>query len=207
MGHVAAPVDGRTPQFLAAKNRRGLFSFLICIMVTGMSHFIRRSRFWLFVFLLALPQFVRATDIIVTTNSDAVGVNGSFRQALQFNASLGGGNNILFSNTVTGTILLLQGELVVDHDVTIIGPGAKVLAINGNHATRVIHINGNFNVGISGLTITNGSSATGGSGILGDNGNLTMSDCAIIGNSNSGGQGGGINKSSGNTTLINCLIM
>jgi len=40
-----------------------------------------------------------AMDIVVTTNADSG--NGSLRQAIQFNASGGGGNTISFSNTVT----------------------------------------------------------------------------------------------------------
>jgi hypothetical protein len=121
-----------------------------------------------------------AMDIVVSTNSDVAGVNGSLRQAIQFNAFLGGGNNILFSNTVTGTILLSQGELLIDHDVNISGPGAMKLAVNGNQASRVFHVISNITVNISGLTITNGSSSSGGSGILGDTGNasLTVHDCA-----------------------------
>ena len=148
-----------------------------------------------------------AVNIVVSTNSDAVGVNGSLRQAIQFNAFLGGGNTILFSNIVTGTISLAQGELLIDRDVTIIGPGAKVLAINGNRVTRIFHITNNVAVNLSGLTITNGVSAAGGGGILGDNGSATLSvsDCAISGNVSTG-SGGGINRLSGVTTLLNCLI-
>ena len=56
---------------------------------------------------------------------------------------------------LSGTILLTSGELQVTHNVTIDGPGAANLAVNGNATFRVFD---NFasNVTISGLTITNG---------------------------------------------------
>src|SRR5258708_39717197 len=83
---------------------------------------------------VACPQRGGAMDIVVANNADSG--NGTLRQAIQFNESLGGGNAIVFSNVVTGTITLTnpQGELFISKDVTITGPGAKVLAINGNNA-------------------------------------------------------------------------
>ena len=84
---------------------------------------------------LLLPRYAAAIDILVTTNADSG--NGTLRQAIQFNESLGGGNTIVFSNTVTGTINLTNalGELLITKDVTIVGPGARVLAVSGNNST------------------------------------------------------------------------
>jgi hypothetical protein len=54
---------------------------------------------------------------------------------------------------VSGTILLTSGELQINHNVTINGPGAGNLAVNGNATFRVFE---NFasKVTISGLNIT-----------------------------------------------------
>jgi fibronectin-binding autotransporter adhesin len=87
--------------------------------------------------LLATPS--GAIDIIVSTNADSG--NGSLRQAIQFNAALGGGNTILFSNRVTG-IISLTSELLISTNVTIVGPEPGVLTVSGNNATRVFNITG-----------------------------------------------------------------
>lgn len=67
---------------------------------------------------------------------------------------------------MTGTITLSAG-LLVDDSITISGPGANVLAVNGNAATRVFLIGSGKTVGISGLTVTNGKAVSvNGGGLL-----------------------------------------
>ena len=89
----------------------------------------------------------QAANLLVynTNNSGA----GSLRQAIADNTALGGGNTIIFSNVVAGTITLTSGELLITKNVTILGPGANVLAVNGNFpntTNRVFHINNVTNV-------------------------------------------------------------
>jgi hypothetical protein len=116
------------------------------------------------------------------------------------------GDTITFSNIVTGTITLTNGEVLVDKNVTIQGPGAKVLAISGNAASRVFRIT-NATANVSGLTITNGNAGTGdGGGILNDHATLTVTRCVLAGNAANGGGalGGGIangTRTSGSATL------
>src|SRR5262249_43093704 len=103
---------------------------------------------------------------------------GSLRDAL---ASANDGDTI-DATGVSGTILLTSGELQIIHGVTINGPGAGTLAVNGNGSSRVFE---NFvphvTVTISGFTITNGR---GRGAVL--NGSpfatLTVSNCTISGN-------------------------
>ena len=72
----------------------------------------------------------------------------------------------------------------MDQDVTISGPGANNLAVDGNAQSRVFYINPGKTVTISGLTITNGNVTNdGGGGIYNDGGALTLSDCTVSGNS------------------------
>jgi hypothetical protein len=99
-----------------------------------------------------------AAELLVYNNSDATS-SGSLRQAVNDNNAAGGGNTIVFSNTVTGTILLTNpaGQLLITKDVTIVGPGAKVLAISGNLAHRVFYVS-NCTANISGCR---GASKTG----------------------------------------------
>src|SRR6266446_4297115 len=105
---------------------------------------------------------------------------------------------------VSGTILLISGELQIIHNVTINGPGAASLVVNGNATFRVFE-NFGSTVTISGLTVTNGFDATGngGGGILNEGGltlrnSIISNSASLVGNDN----GGGLNNSSGATLAV-----
>src|SRR6266446_3031124 len=83
-----------------------------------------------------------ATTITVTSTADSGA--GSLRDAL---ASASDGDTIDFS--VTGTITLTSGQLVVNNSLTISGPGAANLAVNGNAASRIFYISSGKTVTIS----------------------------------------------------------
>lgn len=103
----------------------------------------RTTRFALGVLLfcaVAIP--VHATTITVTNTND--GGPGSLRQAL---INVNDGDTINFA--VTGTISLTSGELLVDKSVTISGPGAANLALDGDATSRVFHIGPGKTVSIS----------------------------------------------------------
>jgi hypothetical protein len=109
---------------------------------------------------------------------------------------------------VSGTILLTSGELQIRHNLTINGPGAGNLAVNGNATFRVFE---NFasKITISGFTITNGfvnDNINGGGGIL-NHGGLTLSECIV---SDSGAfifrSGGGIFSDGSMLTVTNTVI-
>src|SRR5438132_7839156 len=120
----------------------------------------------------------RPATVITVTNTNDSGP-GSLRQAL---ADANDGDTIDFA--VTGTIGLTSGELLVDKAITISGPGAENLAVNGNAKNRVFHVTGG-NVTISGLTITNGDASgnvLGGGGIYNDHSTLTVDNSTISGN-------------------------
>jgi Right handed beta helix region len=139
-------------------------------------------------------------DIIVVTNTNDSGP-GSLRDAL----AIANDGDTIDATGVSGTILLTSGELQITHNVTINGPGAVNLAVNGNTASRMFE---NFasDVTISGLTITNGlppiADNNGGGGIL-NHGELTLSD-SIVSNSVafSNSSGGGIFCDAGGTLTI-----
>lgn len=85
-------------------------------------------------------------------------------------------NLINFQNGLTGTILLTLGQLVPSSNMTIQGPGARVISVNGNDASRVFLIatpllGGDITVNISGLNITNGTAFPVG-GLAGDGGGI-----------------------------------
>ncbi len=138
-------------------------------------------------------QIAHATTITVMNLNDSG--PGSLRQAL---SDANDGDTIDFSVTTPATITLSAGELGVVKSITIAGPGAANLTVDGNHASRVFEITSNSTVTISGLTITNGSvsGSPGGGGIYNNGAVLTVSNCTISGNS--ADFGGGI---SNNATL------
>ena len=84
---------------------------------------------------------------------------------------------------VTGTITLTSGGLVIDKNVTISGPGADQLSIDGNQAQFcVFGIFPGKTVTISGLTISNAEASL----LCNEQGTLTVSDCAITSSSYQG---------------------
>ncbi len=96
--------------------------------------------------------------------------------------------------SVTGTIALSGGPLVISGTATINGPGAHRLTIDAQHGSRVFSISPNSTVAISSLSLINGramgaGTAGGGGGILNDRATLTIRDCTLSGNEAAGGGG------------------
>src|SRR5438477_94942 len=94
------------------------------------------------------------------------------------------GDSINFAASVTGTITLAQGEMLIQQSMTIVGPGAKVLSLSGNNVTRIFEIKNGFTASISGLTLTNGYVDNAGStetiregGAILNHGTLTVAEC------------------------------
>ncbi len=133
---------------------------------------------------LAGPPANRASTITVTTTADSG--PGSLRAAL---ASAGDGDTI-DCTFVSGVIVLTGGQLLVTNTVAILGPGARVLTINGNYpntTNRVFRIGAGKTVTLANLTITNGSARAGGDvrggAIYNDRATLVVSNCVLSGNS------------------------
>ena len=119
---------------------------------------------------VAIP--VHAATITVTNTNDSG--PGSLRQAL---ANANNGDTINFA--VTGTISLFSGELVIGKNVTIAGPGANQLSIDGGQelgSPYTFAVVSGKTVTISGLTITGD-----GGGIRNDDAILTVSNCVVSG--------------------------
>ena len=139
-------------------------------------------------------------DIITVTNTNDSGP-GSLRDAL---AIANDGDTITFE--VSGTIALTTGELMVNSSITISGPGADNLAVNGNAKSRVFYIAPDTAVSISGLSITNGNVPfDNGGGIYNDGTVLILDNCTISGNSAQGG-GGIYNNATAQNGSVTLLI-
>src|SRR6266567_4302486 len=114
------------------------------------------------------------------------------------------GDTINFSLPANSIINLTSGELSINKNLTINGPGANLLTLSGNNSVRVFNIGSagqNISVTISGLTIAKGNASDVGGGIVNQSvGILTITGCAI--SNNTAGSGGGIYKSNGGTVTI-----
>ncbi|HMO84899.1 MAG TPA: right-handed parallel beta-helix repeat-containing protein, partial [Lacipirellulaceae bacterium] len=93
------------------------------------------------------------------------------------------GETINFS--VAGTIELTLGNLAINKNLTIAGPGAAQLTLDAGGASRAVSVAQGVTSTISGMTITGASSSA-----IYVNGDLTLRDSVVTGNS--GGNGAGI---------------
>jgi hypothetical protein len=132
------------------------------------------------------------------TNLKDDGSSGSLRSAI---ANTQSGGTVDFAAGLTGVITLTGGELLIDKNLTVQGPGARAVAINGNSRGRVFEIASNTGVTISGLTIAggqitgDGTDAFGG-GVL-NNGALHLNSCVVSGNAVKVIHGGGSKSATG----------
>jgi hypothetical protein len=116
---------------------------------------------------------------------------GSLRQALLDTPA---GGTVDFQPGLSGTITLTTGQLTLDKDLTIAGPGASVLTVSGNGAFRVFEVTSGVTAALSGLTIAGGrvTGTNNGGGIYND-GTLTVTASTLSGNA--ADLGGGIHNS------------
>jgi hypothetical protein len=140
---------------------------------------------------LTVDQPASPVTITVTNPNDSG--PGSLRQAI---ADATPESMINFDDSVFGTpqtITLTSGQLVIDKNLTINGPGAGLLAISGSNASRVFYINGGVTAALDGITIRGGSVNEAGGGGIYNLGILTVTNCTIAGNETFyNGSGGGI---------------
>src|SRR5215472_18820027 len=115
---------------------------------------------------------VQATILTVANTND--NGPGSLREAL-VNANVG---DTIDATGIRGIITLTTGELLVNNSVTINGPGADLLAVDGNGAGTVFQIMSMGPVTISDLTIRNGHGKSGGGIFNGGAGTLTVINSA-----------------------------
>ncbi|CAN5908548.1 hypothetical protein BH11VER1_BH11VER1_36940 [soil metagenome] len=117
--------------------------------------------------------------VVFNTNDSG---EGSLRQAIANANSIPGNDIVTFDPAVLSTITLTGGQLSITSNVTIQGPGATLLSVDGNNAGRIFNVNAGSTVVISGLTITNGNSGLASGGAILNGGNLTLNDVIVANN-------------------------
>jgi len=152
---------------------------------------------------------VPATTFTVSNLSDSGA--GSLRQALAEANVTPGADTILFQPGLSGTITLTTGELHISDSLTITGPGAGVLTVSGNNASRVLNIDDGttalIDAKISGLTISAGNVApiTQSGGGIRNFDALTLTACSL--SDNSAFTGAGLWNTDGSTAILtNCTL-
>ncbi|WP_406694879.1 choice-of-anchor Q domain-containing protein [Singulisphaera sp. Ch08] len=147
--------------------------------------------------------------LVVTTLADTVGSGLSLRSAIDYvnNIDPVGDDTIIFAPGLTGTIVLAGAALpTIVGDVTIVGPGSRVLTIDGQGVagSGILSVAPGAVVFVSGLTLTNGRAESGGA--IFNAGTLTLADLTIS-NSTASLTGGGIyNKTGATLTLTRSTI-
>jgi hypothetical protein len=196
-------------------------------MADGLPFIMKRSRAIVAIaFAALLLGLALANGATITVNSSAdsggicPGPTCTLRQAI---ATALPGDTIDFSPSIS-LIDLTSGELLIDKDLIIAGPGPNLLTVQWNsdgassHQFRIFHIaSSNNDVTISGLTIAKGrglEGPRGGGAILIDSGNtVTLSNSTLSGNSAGGGFrtsetrfSGGAIANTGTLTINNSTI-
>src|SRR6185369_15661888 len=145
---------------------------------------------------------------ITVTNTNDSGP-GSLRQAL---IDAQDGDTIAFDLSLPATISLTSGELVINKNISLIGPGASLLAVSraqGAPTFRISHVSASHTVTIQGVTISNGSGLgfNRGAGIWNDHSNLTVNNCVVTGNAlDRQVDGGGIDNDAGDSGSASLTI-
>jgi CSLREA domain-containing protein len=142
-----------------------------------------------------------------TSDGSCTPGNCSLRDAIDAANADATADTIVFGGAASsGMISLTLGQLpTIIHPVTITGPGAAALTVQGVGTHRIFYIDASsatFDVTISGLTLTHdsGTVSGGGGAIYNNTGHLTVSDAVITG-IKATGKGGGI-FSAGNTNSL-----
>ena len=149
--------------------------------------------------------------IIVTTLTDELDVvyedgDGlSLREALARAAGLAGEDTVViqFADGLTGTMTLTIGELTIDSDVDIRGPGSGLLTIDGQGVTRLFDIGNAASAAISDLRLARGQSGSAGGAIYLDTG-VTLAVDGVVFFDNNGNGAGAIHSQGATLTVTDC---
>ena len=167
---------------------------------------------------LVVPGLAGAATVTVNSARDTVGLTQhdcTLRRAittLTTNVEQGGcvlvgspfsNATILFDLTIPTSIALTGGGLLLDGSFTIEGPGQSNLIINGANNSRVITVRNGSNI-IKDLTVTGGSTGSGGGGIAAYDTALSLERVTV--EDNQGGIGGGIEANNSTLTLDRVTI-
>lgn len=130
----------------------------------------------LLISLFLIPSSSEAVQRTVTSLADSGA--GSLRNVI---ASANSGDEIVFAVPLPGTIELLS-EIPINTEITITGPGAEFLTLDGGGSTRIFNAGGVTTLAISGLRFFRGFHSEEGGAIAGGAQNLIINNCIFESN-------------------------
>ncbi len=151
----------------------------------------------------AYPHSLATFTVTKTADTDdgVCDTDCSLREAIDVANTAAGDDIIEFAPAVTGTITLTMGQIVITNNLEINGPGATVLSISGNNASRIFDLQGFNEIAIRQLTLRDGNASGDGGAIRADNPLLTIEDSIITGNTASD-DGGGLYQDEGDLYIF-----
>ncbi|MFK7844656.1 MAG: choice-of-anchor Q domain-containing protein [Rhodothermales bacterium] len=163
---------------------------------------VRSCMFVLLIWISPLGVFAQTTHTV--TNTDDAGP-GSLRQTV---ADAEPGDSIIFDQQLIGqTLSLSSGQINIDKNLTITGPGADAFIISGSNLFRIFEILSDITATLSELTLTEGSGELNGGGIsVGQRASLSVDQVIIRGNTATDNGGGIYNGPVASTTITNSVI-
>jgi fibronectin-binding autotransporter adhesin len=133
-----------------------------------------------------------ATFVVTNLNDNGP---GSLREAIILANDRSGADVVIFKSGLTGQIDLATGEMLISDTLTIRGPGADKIAIDGQGVSRIFHVRNNdadAHLTVSGLTFQSGdASADDSGGAILSVESLAVRNCVFAGN-DAARQGGAI---------------
>ncbi len=151
---------------------------------------------------LSLMLFGNANAARFTVTNTSDGASGSLRNAV---ASAAAGDTIVFALPAPSTINLSGGQIVLDKNLTITGPGADRLTLKGVAGSRIFRVSASVVANLSGFTITGGSLPPyPGGGIYCDRSTLYLTACVVKGNQAASGSGLSLFEST--TYVMDCTF-
>ncbi|RMG98415.1 MAG: CSLREA domain-containing protein [Chloroflexi bacterium] len=157
---------------------------------------------------------VHAATLTVDTLDDELNADGdcSLREAISaantntaVDACPAGDAGLDTISLPAGTIVLTAGQLTISQDVILQGAGSGSSVIDGNGADRVLELNSNSVVTITGVTLRNGNITGNGGGVYVNMATAVFTDTII--SNNTATNGGGVYIFSGSATLLSGQIM
>jgi predicted outer membrane repeat protein len=156
---------------------------------------------------LATVAIAQGATLVVTSTADSGA--GSLRDTI---AAAADGDTIQFDPALNGeTVSLSSGELVINKNMTISGPGPNTLTVSrvASAPFRIFHILPGHTITLAGLTISRGDADESGFGIRNEQSVLTIDNCIVRDNqpgAGYGGDGAGVYNYEGTLKVQNSTI-